>query len=92
MDNKVQTMSVLMLKMPFQTRHFNINQKVWVQYLTGDQAAKVVGRFRGNKRYTSAWIHWRSKAKMELMKEFQQIDVDARFANRYNLHRVEYEN
>ena len=77
--------------MPFQTMHFNINQKVWVQYLTGDQSAKVVGRFRGNKRYVSAWIHWRSKVKTGLMKEFQQIDVDFEFAKRHDLRRGGYE-
>ena len=44
--------TVIMIKMPFKTKHFNKNQKVWVQITTGAMAAKVVGRYR--KKYRSS--------------------------------------
>lgn len=47
---------VRVAKMPFRTKHFNENQKVWLQEMTGALAAKVVGRYRGSGRYISAWI------------------------------------
>jgi len=74
---------VTMFKMPFQTPHFNKNQKVWVQFFTGALAAKVVGRYRGKKRYVSAWVRWESKSREA--PDFKEIEVDNAFANKYDL-------
>ena len=75
-------MKVLMFKMPFETNHFNKNQKVWVQLTTGAMAAKVVGRFRGRGRYVSAWVKWekalRDKSLMPVFKEFEVDDIFAK--------------
>lgn len=67
-------------KMPFQTRHFNENQRVWVRNLTGDMAAECVGRFRGRHRYVSAWVRWGNKVK-PIIKE---MEVDQQFAQMIN--------
>lgn len=49
---------VLTFKMPFNTRHFNQGQRVWIVYLTGAQAALCYGRFRRRKRWVYAWVNW----------------------------------
>jgi len=78
MDNKS---TVLMFKMPFRTTHFNKNQKVWVQLLTGAMAAQVTGKFRGSGRYVVAWVNWdrrdRNKYPVPEIKKFQ---VSSEFA------------
>lgn len=74
---------VTMFKMPFSTRHFNTNQHVWVVMMTGNQAAQVAGRFRGNGRYITAWVRWESKTKQ--MPQFKVIDVTETFAARHGL-------
>lgn len=50
-----------MFKMPFFTKHFNKNQKVWIVYLSGAMSAEVVGKYRGKGRYIKAWVSWDRK-------------------------------
>ena len=69
-----------MFKMPFTTRHFNKNQKVWVEFTTGAEAACVIGKFRGKGRYVRAWVNWRSKGKAA--PDFKEIEVEESFARR----------
>ncbi len=76
-----------MLKMPFETTHFNKNQKVWVKMMTGSMAAFVIGKFRGKYRYTEAWINWRSSTKKQ--QKLNEIDVSDKFAERHQLKIVE---
>ena len=68
-------------KMPIMTKVFNKNQKVWVQQRTGNQAVKVIGRYRGNKRRISFWYSWERKP----LPEFRTILVDKDFADRLEL-------
>lgn len=50
--------TVRSFKMPFQTNHFNANQRVWVIFLSGAEAALVTGKHRGKHRYVKAWVRW----------------------------------
>ena len=72
---------VRMFKMPFRTRHFNANQKVWVQMMTGACAARCIGKFRGSGRYVCAWVNWRAKDNPEI----KQIEVEDDFAERIGI-------
>lgn len=74
-------MNVYMFKMPFQTKHFRQNQKVWVQSTCGWPAALVTGRFRGKGRYVSAWVNWGKKPNPE----FKEFEVDDSFAIKHGL-------
>jgi len=73
---------VMMCKLPFETKKFNKNQKVWVVVTSGAQAFKVRGRFRGNGRYVTAWINWRANKKAPVFKKF---NVDKQFSDTHNL-------
>ncbi len=73
--------SVKMFKMPFDTKHFNTNQKVWIATLSGNQSAKVVGKFRGKGRYVTAWVSWRGK----VLPEIKELEVNCTFASRLGL-------
>tara|TARA_R100001230_G_C5545887_1_gene75063 strand:+ start:115 stop:399 length:285 start_codon:yes stop_codon:yes gene_type:complete len=77
--------SVRVAKMTHRTNHFNANQKVWLQMMTGDFAAKVVGRYRGKGRYVSAWIKWGTPKKP--FPEWKTIDVEEAFAERHYISR-----
>lgn len=78
--------TVTFFKMPFKTKHFNKNQKVWIQITTGAMAAKVAGKFSGKYRYVSAWVNWdKSDRERYPMPEFKRIDIDVSFAKRHNL-------
>lgn len=66
--------------MPFQTNHFNANQKVWVVYGTGDQAAYCCGKYRGKGRYVRAWVRWATKARPD--PEIKAIEVADAFAEK----------
>ena len=48
--------------------------------MTGAQAAKVTGRFRGKGRYVSAWVRWDVKSKE--FPEWKTIKVAESFANK----------
>jgi hypothetical protein len=76
-------MTVKSFKMPFQTAAFNKNQRVWIGLLSGDAAAKCVGRWRGSGRYVRAWVNWSGAAKTQ--PEIQTFEVDDDFANRHGL-------
>ena len=90
MENEHIATTVEMFKMPFETKHFNKNQKVFIQYGTGDMAAKVVGKFRGKHRYISAWVKWdRAIKEKELMPKIKQIDINYDFAKRHQILSVE---
>lgn len=67
-----------MFKVPFQTQHFNKNQKVWVRRITGAMAAEVIGKFRGNGRYVTAWIKWENKK----IPDIKEIEVNDLFFNK----------
>ena len=77
---KIKTSS---FKMPFSTKHFNKNQRVWIKSTTGAMAAEVVGKFRGKGRYVTAWVNWDSNQKDN--PEFEKFDVDDGFATRMGL-------
>lgn len=68
---------LLMFKMPFQTTHFNKNQKVWVRCGTGAMAAEVKGKFRGNGRYVTAWVRWEPAGVPN--PEIKEIEVSEEF-------------
>jgi len=74
---------VSMFKMPFKTRHFNKNQKVWIRYRTGAAAAECVGKFRGKYRYVRAWVNWSHGNRP--IPEFREIEVPEEFAKRLDL-------
>ena len=79
-------MKVLMFKMPFKTNHFNKNQKVWIQNLSGAMAARVAGRFRGAGRYVYAWVKWEKALKDEsLMPKMKEFEVDDNFVKAHHL-------
>ena len=69
-----------MFKMPFETKHFNKNQKVWVRRGTGSLAAEVRGKFRGKGRYVTAWVDWDRKAREA--PTIQEIEVAEEFYNK----------
>jgi len=79
----LKMVKVIMFKMPFSTTHFNLNQKVWVQYKSDALAAQVIGCHRGKNRYVSAWVRWGSAAKQAPV--FKEIAVEARFAEKHKL-------
>lgn len=73
----------MMFKMPKATRHFNANQRVWVVSLSGAQAAKVAGKFRGSGRYIEAWVKW-DKAH-DMPPDIKEIEVEDSFYETHNL-------
>jgi hypothetical protein len=80
---QIETVNVACIKLPFQTKHFNQNQKVWVRATTGAEAALVTAKRRGRGRWISAWINWRSKEKTRV--EFKVFSVSKEFSDRHNL-------
>ena len=52
-----------MFKMPFKTKAFNENQKVFITNMSGACAAEVVGKYRGKHRYIKQWVSWDKKWK-----------------------------
>jgi hypothetical protein len=74
---------VMMCKLPFKTKKFNKNQKVWVVSTSGAQAFKVCGRFRGKWRYVTAWVNWCSNAKET--PKWKKFNVDKQFVDTHNL-------
>ena len=82
----METISVMMFKIPFRTKHFNVNQKVWVQKTTGDFAAKATGKFRGSGRYIEAWVNWDKADRTKYpFPEFKEIEVAKSFAIKHGL-------
>ena len=66
-------------KMPFSTKHFNENQRVWIAVMTGAQAALCYGKFRGSNRYVHAWVTWNGNGKpLPVIDEFEVDDAFAR--------------
>ena len=43
-------------KMPFSTKYFKANQKVWVLQLSGGGSARVAGKYQGKGRYIRVWV------------------------------------
>ena len=70
-------------KMPFQTNHFNANQRVWVIFMSGAEAALVTGKYRGKHRYVKAWVRWGNRGRKP--PEIQRFEVDEDFAVRIGL-------
>jgi hypothetical protein len=69
-----------MFKMPFDTKHFRENQRVWVRRGTGSMAAEVRGKFRGSGRYITAWVEWNRKNRKA--PEVKEIEVTEEFYNK----------
>ena len=72
-----------MFKMPWKTKHFNKNQKVWVSETTGNMASKVVGKFRGSGRYVTVWVSWENRQSLPI---FKGIPVALSFCSRHKLY------
>lgn len=70
-------MKVTYFKMPWKTKFFNKNQKVFVVLMTGNQACQVSGKFRGKGRRIWAWFKWNDKC-MHLLhfKEMEMSETD----------------
>lgn len=66
--------SIYMFKMPFQTKLFNKNQKVWIRKLSGNLSAEVKGKFRGKGRYIIVWVKWKEEVSFEI-KEIKVEDA-----------------
>jgi hypothetical protein len=79
------TVAVMVAKMPFRTRLYNANQKVWLLFATGAEACHVMGKYRGSGRYVKGWVNWRSRDRSA--PSFQLIDVPQEFADRHGLWR-----
>jgi hypothetical protein len=71
--------TALVARMPFQTRHFNVGQKVWLVRL-GRGAAEVAGMYRQQGPLVRAWVNWGHAGRAEL--DFKPCEVDAAFAGR----------
>lgn len=69
--------------MPFETKLFKKNQLVWIQYLSGDMAAKVTGKYKGFGRYISAWVKWDGAQKP--VPNIKTLSIDCGFANRMGI-------
>ena len=82
-DCRPASCSVHVAKMTHRTNHFNANQKVWLQYMSGALAARVIGKYRGKGRYVSAWVTWGTSDKP--MPEWKIIEVNKSFADRHAL-------
>jgi hypothetical protein len=79
----MESCNVMVAKMTHRTNHFNENQKVWLVYGTGDQAAMVTGKYRGKGRYVKAWIKWDTEERP--VPKFKEIEVSRDFADRHKL-------
>ena len=67
-------MFVRCFKMTYQSNHFNLNQKVFVIFGTGDMAAYCYGRYRGKNRWVKAWVKWNETTKTP--PEIKEIEID----------------
>lgn len=74
---------VTAFKMTYQSEAFNLNQQVWVQFVSGDLSAMVTGPWRGKGRWVSAWVSWRTPT--HPVPRFVDIDVPEGFATRHRL-------
>lgn len=72
--------TILMFRMPFSTKLFNLNQKIWIRRGTGALAAEVRGRFRGRGKYITAWVNWNTKSKAA--PTIKKIEVVEKFYNK----------
>jgi len=61
------------IKMPWRTKHFSKGQTVFVKFMTGAQACKCRGKYRGKHRWIDAWFRWNDK-NMHLF-EFKEIEI-----------------
>lgn len=75
--------SVMSFKMTHATKVFNVGQRVWVVVMSGAQAAKVVGKFRGKHRHIESWVSWGRSNKPA--PRFEVFDVNPVFASQHNL-------
>tara|TARA_B110000014_G_C19725431_1_gene378981 strand:- start:44 stop:331 length:288 start_codon:yes stop_codon:yes gene_type:complete len=78
-----ELVAVKVAKMTHKTNAFNDNQKVWLQYMSGAQSARVTGKWRGKGRYVSSWIKWDSKNKKA--PKFKEIKVPLWFMGSHKL-------
>ena len=82
-------MLVNTFKLPFKTRMFNKNQRVWVVYGTGDMACAVCGKYRGSGRYVHAWVNWRARSRPE--PKIESFDMPDEFCKRHGLYGEVYQ-
>lgn len=75
-------MNVRMTKIQGNHIIYRDNQKVWLRRMTGNQAAEVVGRYRGRGRYVVGWLRWTGP---EDVPKWVTCDVDDDFAARNRL-------
>lgn len=73
-------MEIQTIKMPWQIKHFNKGQNVFIEQITGAQACKCRGKFRGSGRWISAWFEWNDK-NMHLV-NIKTIDISEKDYNR----------
>lgn len=79
-------MKVQMFKMPFKTKLFNENQKVWIKATSGSMAAFVTGKHHGSGRYISAWVNWAATDRKN--PEFKELEVSDQFALSHGIQEV----
>jgi len=72
-------------KMPFGTRHFNYNQRVWIVYESGALASYCFGRLRGKGRWVRAWVRY--DIKRRAVPDIRDCDVTEEFSK--GIHRKE---
>lgn len=72
-------MKVTYFKIPWKTKLFNKNQKVFVVYMSGNQACKISGKFRGKGRRILCWFKWNDKS-MHLV-HFKEIEMSEKDFN-----------
>lgn len=72
-------MKIRMLKLPFETKHFRKNQKLFVVYMSGNLACLCCGKYKGHGKRIRAWISWESKQRQAPM--FFEAEINEQFYN-----------
>lgn len=73
-------------KLPFKTRLFNENQKVWIVFGHGQMGYCVIGKHRGKGRYIQAFVNFDSKAKEVFYPpKITEVEVNDEFLGRLGL-------
>ena len=76
-------MRVTCWTMAYDSRFFRMGQRVWLQQMSGNLAARCVGRYKNRGRYVSGWVRLGNAA--HPLPEFKVFDVDDGFAQRHKL-------
>jgi hypothetical protein len=65
------------------TKHSNmfvIGQPLWLVFKSGNHAALVIGRHKGNGKYIKGWVRWNDTC----IPKFEECEVDEHFYNFVN--------